>query len=424
MRALRIIRFPGDLALWIRELARSARQDEVLAWNRITLDTIRATRLDPPRATRTLAMVHLAIFDAVNGIAGVYEPYHVRDPAPPGASLYAAAAVAAYTVLVGLYPERRDRLADALDASLASLRPNTARWKGEMWGHRVGEAILRERSDDGAGARVPYAPSGKLGAWQPTPPGFAPALAPQWPLVRPFAMACGDQFRAEPPPGPRSVEFVAAFREVALVGGADSPVRTSDQTESAFFWDDGPGSVTLPGHWQVIAQDLAERRAEDLLENARLFALLGMAQADAVISAWDSKYAYDHMRPITVVRAGAQCHPAIGPDPTWTSLLPVPPVPSYTSEHSAVSAASARVLALHVGSDEIGFSGTSPDPQRWPEALNDAVRRWSSLSAAAEEAGQSQIYAGVHWQYDHQAGMTAGRALGSYVFENFLRPRR
>jgi hypothetical protein len=425
MTSIRIILCLAIVIFLVGLAARAARADEVLAWNQVTLDTIRVLRLPPPRATRTLAMVHVAIFDAVNGIERRYEPYHVDKRAPPGACLPAAAAMAAHTVLVGLHPERRAEYGAALANSLDRIPGGPSRNKGKAWGQSVGQAILRLRQNDGADAIVAYVPSDEVGGWRPTPPAFAPALLPQWPFVRPFAMYTGDQFRVEPPPPLTSAAFAAAYDEVKALGRIDSEERTDEQTEIAFFWEDGPGSVTPPGHWQIIAQGLARRFRNDALENARLFALLSIAQADAAISSWDNKFAYEHFRPITAITQDAadDGNPSTELDPTWAPLIPTPPFPSYTSGHSTFSSASARILACFFGTDRIAFADTSPDPQRWPEILPGVVRSWTSLSQAAEEAGQSRIYGGIHWQYDNQPALEAGRALGSFVSDNLLRPR-
>jgi PAP2 superfamily len=424
MNSIRIILCLAVIVFLVGLAARAARADEVLVWNQVALDTIRGLRLTPPRATRTLAMVHVAIFDAVNGIDRVYEPYYVDKLAPPGACLPAAAAMAAYTVLGGLHPERRAQYDAALADSLAGIPSGPAKTNGKAWGQSVGEAILRLRQNDGADAIVPYVPSDEIGMWRPTPPAFAPALLPQWPFVRPFAMYTGDQFRVEPPPPLSSAAFAAAYDEVKELGRSDSEARTAEQTEIAFFWEDGAGSVSPPGHWQVIAQDLARRHRNDMLENARLFALLSIAQADGAISSWDSKYAYEHFRPITAITEDADQdgNPATELDPTWTPLIPTPPFPSYTSGHSTFSSVSARILARFYGTDTIAFAGASPDAQRWPTILPGVMRRWTSLSQAAEEAGQSRIYGGIHWQYDNQPALAVGRALGNFVFDNLLRP--
>lgn len=426
MSSIRIILCLAIVLCLVGVTVRTARADEVLDWNQVTLDTVRALSINPPRAARALAMVHLAIYDAVNGIDREYEPYHVEKRAPPAASRRAAAAMAAYTVLVALHPGRRAQYDAALRRSMNAIRNGPDKHRGRVWGQTVGEAIVRLRKNDGSDWTVPYVPVDRVGYWRPTPPAFAPALLPQWPFVRPFAMYSGDQFRVEPPPEPWTDPFLDAYEEVKELGRSDSESRSDEQTEIAFFWEDGAGSVTPPGHWQVIAQGLAWRYRNSLLENARLFALLSIAQADAAITSWDSKYAYEHFRPVTAITedAGMDDNPDTEADPVWTPLLPTPAFPAYTSGHSTFSSTSARILARFYGTDKIAFSGTSPDPQRWPEVLPGVVRRWKRLSQAAEEAGQSRIYGGIHWQYDNQAALEVGRALGDFVFDNLLRPRK
>jgi hypothetical protein len=284
--------------------------------------------------------------------------------------------------------------------------------------------MLSHRADDGADAVVPYTPSGEFGDWQPTPPAFAPALLPQWPYVTPFAMTSGDQFRGPAPPPFSSPDYATAYNEVRELGDTDSATRTADQTQIAYFWEDGAGTATPPGHWQVIAQQMAEMFGNDLLENARLFALLSMTQADAAICSWDHKYFYDHVRPYTAITSEADDdgNPATAEDPTWFNLIPTPPFPTYTSGHSTFSGGSARMLGHFFSTDDVDFCAPSPDPQRWPTQLTGVVRCWNHLSQAAEEAGQSRIYGGIHWQYDNQGGLSSGRALADYVFENFLQP--
>jgi hypothetical protein len=403
-----------------------ARADVVTDWNDQALDAIRAGATPPPKATRVLAMVHLAIFEAVNGIEGRYEPYGgVASNPDKHASPEVAAACAAYAVLVDLYPDRAGVLQQALFADLLRYGRSWRHALGGMaWGADCAAWALDARATDGSSDAVLFMPSGLFGAWQPTPPAFAPALLPQWPFVSPFAMLSEDQFRPPPPPPFDSLEYAEAYNEVKDLGRKTGSSRDADQTEIAFFWEDGAGTVTPPGHWQVIAQSFADRFRSNLSETARLFALLSITQADAAISCWEAKYHYDHVRPYTAItlEADADGNPLTAADPAWQSLIPTPPFASYTSGHSTFSSSSARLLALFFGSDDIAFSGSSPDPQRWPDALPGVVRSWSSLSEAAEEAGQSRIYGGIHWQYDNMAALASGRALADYVFENFLRP--
>jgi hypothetical protein len=229
-------------------------------------------------------------------------------------------------------------------------------------------------------------------------------------------MHSGSQFRVAAPPPLTSEEYRQAFEEVRLLGDVDSLVRTADQTEIALLWNDGAGTETPPGHWQHIGQILAAAEGNSLLENARLFALLSIAQADAAIVSWDNKYYYDHWRPYTgIVHADTDGHPGTAPDPAWFNLITTPPFPTYTSGHSTFSGASSRILAHFYGSDDLAFSAPT-------DGLPGVTRSFTSLSQAAEEAGQSRIYGGIHWQYDNQGGLRSGRALADHVFFNFLRP--
>ncbi|HSG00203.1 MAG TPA: hypothetical protein VLA20_03690, partial [Vicinamibacterales bacterium] len=217
--------------------------DPILDWNLVTLQTIRELRLPPPRASRVLAMVHAATFDAVNGIELTFEPYYVTRPAVPGASADAAAAAAAHGVLTGVFPDAGPYFDAQLAVSLSGVRPPAARNKGVAWGRFVAGQILKLRRDDGSDAVVVYTPSGEFGRWEPTPPGFADALLPQWPQVTPFVMWSGGALRPVEPPELSSLEFATAFLEVKELGSVASVLRTADETQIAFFWEDGPGSA-------------------------------------------------------------------------------------------------------------------------------------------------------------------------------------
>jgi hypothetical protein len=399
--------------------------DVVLQWNRTVLDSIRAENTAPPVASRALAMTHIAIFDALNQIEGSYRSYSYTFPgvsiASPPPEL--SASTAAYIVLSHLYPTResifRTQWLNSFKAADGTVRNAAA----VAWGTYVGNLVVNFRRRDGASSVVPYTPLAGCGKWKPAFPAFAPALLPQWSKVHPFGVTRVIFFRPPAPPAFDSRSFTDAYREVYNLGSVNSTARTADQTQIAYFWEDGPGTVTPPGHWQVIAQGLSERFLLPRIENARLFALLSMAQADAAIASWDAKYAYNYFRPITGIRERCFNRPDLVRDPNWTPLLPTPPFPAYTSGHSTFSGASARLLALYFGTDNIAFSGPSPDPGRWPAALPGVQRSWPSLSAAAAEAGQSRIYGGIHWQFDNGTGLKAGAAIADQTFDIQLRKR-
>lgn len=397
-------------------LAAQARADVVIDWNNVLLDAVRVDKTSPPRASRVMAAVHVAVYDAVNGILGGYTPFHVTASAPAGASAEAAAAAAAHRVLAALFPAQQATFDAALASSLAAIPDSAAETAGVSWGKSVADQILALRADDHAAEVVsPYFPTGGSW-WAPTPPAFAAALLPNWPLVTPWCMTSGAHLRQGPPPAPGSAEYAAAFREVKRLGRKDSASRTAEQTQIALFWADGPGTATPPGHWLVIAQGISRQQNLSLLEKARLFALLSLTVADAAIVSWDHKYYYNNWRPVTGIQhADTDGNPHTAADPSWEPLIPTPPFPAYTSGHSTFSGSSSRILELFFGTDAVTFTTTS-------DGLPGVQRSFTSFSQAAEEAGQSRIYGGIHWQYDNQVGLASGRTLAEEVFFNFLTP--
>jgi hypothetical protein len=276
-------------------------------------------------------------------------------------------------------------------------------------GRSAAHRVLAQRRHDGADEVVEYVPPAGPGMWQPTPPANAPAVLPQWPGVTPFALASADQFRPAGPPDVTSPEFAADFNEVKSLGARNSTTRTAEQTQIALFWADGAGTATPPGHWNEIAQQLAIDQGNNLVENARMFALLNVALADAGIASWDAKYAYHCLRPVTAIRnAAGDGNDLTEADVAWTPLIGTPPFPSYVSGHSTFSAAAATVLAGFFGTDDLTFTTTS-------EGLPGVTRSFTSLSQAAEEAGRSRIYGGIHFEFDNADGLALGRAVGQYV---------
>lgn len=398
-------------------VAAASRADVVTDWNSEALDAIRADRLAPPIAARVLAILHAAIYDAVNGITQTHEPYFVTGKPAGVASVEVAVSAAAHKVLVALFPARSEALDALYAAKLDSFRDHPSRRIGIAWGESVAQAILDLRSGDHSNDVVSYTPRTGAGFWQPTPPANAPALLPQWPLVTPFAMTSGAQFRPPAQPALESDRWAADYNQVKEIGSATSGTRTVEQTAIARFWADGAGTVTPPGHWNVIARDVAEQQGTTVEDMARLFALLNLAEADAAIISWDCKYQFEFWRPITAIRNG-DLDPRSDTEKVadWTPLLVTPPFPEYTSGHSTFSSAGAAVLAAFFGSDDIAFTTESED-------LPGVVRSFTSFSGAAAEAGMSRIYGGIHFLSANEAGLSSGAALGAYVSSNFLRDR-
>ena len=390
--------------------------DTVLDWNDILLDAVRLDRTAPPIASRAMAIVHAAIYDAVNSISRTGEAYLVEHIAHPRASLPAAAAAAAHTTLAALFPAQVSTFDAALASTLGAISDGPLEDAGVAVGQFVANQILAARSNDGATDTVSYTPGTEPGDWQPTAPAFAPSLLPQWPDLDPFCMVDGAQFQAEGPPELASAEYAAAFNQVKLLGARDSTVRTDDQTAIALFWANGAGTATPPGHWNEIAQSVSEARGLSLVQNARLFALLNLAQADAAICSWEAKYEFNFWRPVTGIHAAdSDGNPDTAADLSWAPLIATPPFPSYTSGHATFSGAAAAVLTGFFGRDRIAFTVESEDP-----AVGN--RSFRSFSHAATESALSRLYGGIHWNFDNDDGLAAGAELGRFVFNNFLQP--
>ncbi len=393
---------------------RAPDRDLVIRWNDAVLSAIKAEKTPPPVAARNLAVVHVAIYDSVNAVHRTHQPFRVRASALPGTSPEAAAAVAAHRALFALYPKQTATFDALLDESLEQVPEGAGKTNGIVLGQAVAEKVLAWRKGDMALRRSDYAARSELGRWQSTPPGFKPPLLPQWAALPSFAMTEVSTMRPAGPPALTSVEFAASFREVKELGGAASSTRTKDQTEIARFWADGDGTITPPGHWNRIAQTIAVAKQTSLAENARLFALLNVAMADVAICCWDCKYHFDFWRPVTAIRAADQLNrPELSADKNWLPLLTTPPFPAYTSGHSTFSAAAAAALAAFFGTDSLRFSSTS-------DGLPGVTRSFTGFRAAADEAGISRIYGGIHWSFDNRDGLEMGKQVGEYVSKSYF----
>ena len=387
----------------------SANADVVTEWNNAALDAIRAGNTAPPITSRGLAILHAAIYDAVNGITRSHEQYLVPSAVPASASRPAAASAAAHQALVNLFPARASSF-DALHAAILATIPNsTQKTAGIVWGEFVASQILVARANDGSNAVVQPPGGSGPGVWIPTPPAFLPYLLPQWGFVVPFAMSSSSQFRPAGPPSLDSQQYAADYEEVKQLGALVGSTRTEDQTEIALFWADGAGTETPPGHWNSIAQIIAAARGTTLEENARLFGLLNIAMADAAICAWDAKYTFNFWRPVTAI-AFAE------PQLMWISFIVTPPFPDYTSGHSTFSAAAATVLPLFFGTEDLPFTIGS-------DFLPGVFRSFSTCQDAAEEAALSRICGGIHFRSASEDGLQAGSSIGEWTVTHYLLPK-
>jgi PAP2 superfamily protein len=400
-------------------LGLSARADVITDWNTLILNAIRTNRTSPPAASRQMAILHTAMYDGVNGIKPRFEPYLVRGKVlPAAASPEAAAAAAAHRVMLALYPQHTAIYDAALQSTLSRVRNRVALRTGVEWGQKVAGEIMLLRSMDGAATPIGYTPGTRPGDWQPTPPAFAPALLPQWGLVTPFGLASVIPFRPPPPPALSSAQWAEDCNQVKQLGANNSTERTAEQTLIAHFWANGAGTETPPGHWNRIAHTISDEYGLSLQQNARLFALLNIALADAAILCWDCKFTYNYWRPVTAIRsADLDGNDATEKDAAWTPLLVTPPFPEYTSGHSTFSGAAARVLEIFFGTDDITFTVDS-------DGTPGQFRTFSKLSAAADESAMSRLYGGIHFNSGNQWGLVSGRACGEYIASRLLLPRR
>jgi membrane-associated phospholipid phosphatase len=409
---------PHKGATTTRAAARPAQKQEsgqpVIDWNQALLSIVNTPGAQPAniQPTRNFAILHAAIYDAVNAIDRTHEPYLISVRAPRDASETAAADAAAHTALVGLYPGQQSMLDADYTAELAKVADGPARDKGIRLGEQVASDLLAIRANDGSSVTPPpFVPGTGPGDYQPTPPNFPTPVFTAWGQVTPFVLDRGDQFRPAPPPALTSDAYAAAINEVQSLGSATSTTRTAEQTEIGKFWN-----PPIQNFWNQIAQTVALSQHSDLPTTARLFAVLNLSVADSAIAFYDAKYTYRLWRPVTAIRlADTDGNPSTVADPNWLPLSGNTAAdPSYPGAHSTISAAGADVLASFYG-DQQHFSITSP-------ALPGVIRAFDSFSAAAQEAGLSRIYSGQHTRLDHDAGLALGHDVAGFTLHTTLLP--
>ncbi|MFD1611015.1 PEPxxWA-CTERM sorting domain-containing protein [Sphingomonas tabacisoli] len=394
----------GSLVAQPASAAVGVSDDVVLYWNQIAAQTVTGS---PATTTRPIAMVGVAIRDAVNATLGSPNSSYLSLPGTPGGDTRAAASVAARNLLVALNPSQTAAYDAALSASLALVADGQAKTDGMTTGAAVATAMLARRTGDGSAAVVNYTPTGQIGHWAPTPPGNLPGAIPQWGGVATWQIGSQNHFQPPPPPTLDSAEYAAAFNEVKAIGDVNSVIRTADQTAAAQFWaTPGAGGVQP---WVLTAVDIAKQKGLSTLDAANLFALLEATAADVTIGIFQAKYLYDYWRPVTAIRmADLDGNPLTDKDGAWTSLIVAPNHPSYVSGHSAQSAAITTVLAGVLG-DNNSFCITS-----------GATRCWNTFTDAANEAANSRLWGGIHWRFDNEAGQALGRAVGEFALNQHV----
>jgi hypothetical protein len=390
----------------------------VREWNVLAEGTIPTSA--GPTLPRSYAMMHIAMFDAVNSIEGGYTAYRVRIPATRLASGEAAAAQAAHDVLVSLYPANTTKFDTALAARLATIQPLRAQL-GAQVGREVAKKILEWRANDGWATPQTYTPPALPGIWQPTPPNFPAAAFVQAGDAKPFALPTPYYYLPRRPPALNSQEYADAVNEIKAIGGATSMVRTDEQTLSAKLWASVGYTTNWGGVWNDVARFMTLRNNLSLIESARLFALLNVSMQDGVQTAQASKYVFQLWRPVTAIqRAGEDMNPATDADPTWMPLLTTPPYPSYAGNMACIGASAARSLALYFGTNDILVSA------QWAstDGVSYVVRSFPGFWQLAEHQAASREYGGIHYHFDTTASQEVCPKVAGYVYANFMRPKR
>ena len=400
-----------------------ASADEVTDWTQIMLAANHTASASAPVASRNGAIVEASVFDAVNGVKGLYTPIHVDPAAPKGTSARAAAVQAAYVSLMHLYPAQAATFNAARAASLAAILnvKGGANRQGNLldavnagilWGQQVADDIWNWRLTDGfTPAPSPYLGDTNVGDWRPTPPAFAAGAVPQFATMTPWVIAAPGQFRPAGPPPLGSALYAQVFNETKTMGRNQGSPRTPDQTLLVQFWQ----SSNATYFWNAVALRLTVARDATLLDNARLFAALNVAIADSVIASWDAKYFFHSWRPITAITlADTDGNLATIPDPSWTPLISTPNHPEYPSAHSSFSAGGVAVL--------VAFFGVSTPFTVDSDAMPGVTRSFSSFDAALAELADARVFGGIHFRTACDDGKTLGTAVGSYILHNAFLP--
>ncbi|MBR1215580.1 vanadium-dependent haloperoxidase [Bradyrhizobium sp. JYMT SZCCT0180] len=399
---------PGIVAAAL--LAAPARADVVTDWNVITNDLVANDVGNNPKL-RTLAMVHVAMSDAINTVQNRYTRVVATLPAAPSASAEAAAAAAAQQILTQVYPQQKSKIEEGYAASLKAIPEGPAKTEGIKLGMEVAAAVQADRANDGTNAPDAYRPHAAPGAYVPT---SLPAWE-QYARAKPWVLNGADQFRPGPPPTLSSAEWARDYNEVKSLGGTKSTARTPEQTEAVTFW----GNVNFGPALQAAARELAKTKEMPLAECARLFALLNMGLANAYVLNWEAKYYYNFWRPVTAIRNGDQDgNDATERDAGWTSFNPTPMHPEYPSQATYNATTAVAVLESVFGPVKaIPFTATDVrDPKR--------TRQFASLADMAEEQKNVRVWGGVHYRFAIRASEDVAPKATAYLIENTLKPAR
>ena len=400
---------PAFLALAL--IPAGARADVVSDWNVVAFDTFKAAGIGGNPQIRGLAIMHVAMSDAVNGVQNRYARHALVGAPDPSASVEVAALTAARGVLAVLAPTQKAKVDAAYAAALAPLPDGAARSAGVAIGERAAAAAIADRADDATNVPDTYRPVTTPGVWIPT----APPLFAEYARAKPWVLARADQFRPEPPPALTSAIYARDYNETKDLGGVKSTRRTSPQTDAVKFWT----QANLGSAWFEAARQLSAAKALDLADNARLFALLSMASANSFIVDWDAKFYYNCWRPVTAIRNGdLDGNDATERDPGWTPLNATPMHPEYPSQAAIFAGVSAGV-----------YEGVFGPGVGTPIVVTDTVdpkvtRQFDTIKAVVEETRLVRVWGGIHFRNTLEVSDVMGREVAAYLVANSIRPVR
>lgn len=387
-------------------LATSASSDVIMDWNaKADAIGIEKQLVNVPNA-RGQAMLHLAMFEAVNAIERRYAPYKLNLVADRTASKEAAAAAAGYDVLLSLYPDQKAALDATLAASLSGIAETDAKAKGIELGKKAAAGIIALRANDGSGAQESYRPVTAPGVYVPT----AIPIESTSGALKPFVMTTGSQFRPGPPPALTSETWTRDLNEISEIGGSASTKRTAEQTTTGRFW-----LFTGPRTYNPIVRQVASAKKMDLVDCARLYALTSIASTDAFIAVFDAKYTYNLWRPVTAIRnADLTSNPATHREESWGPLGATPMHPEYPCAHCIVAAAVSTVLQNVAGNDVGEFTLASP-------TAPGVTHKWTRLQDYSDEVSIARIYSGFHYRFSTEVGKDMGRKIAELTVATQLR---
>lgn len=404
LAALIFATVPGAMARDANHMPPDARHNAVVHWNAIADQAFAPSQgTNPMMQSRTLAILHASIHDALNAIDHRYAPYTPGLPATPTASVDAAVAAAAHEVLVNLLPDQSALVETEYDQALAAVSDGAAKNAGITLGRAAAQATIRRRQADGADTATQplYVPGAGPGEYQFTAP-FDFSAQPGWGRIQPFVIDLRDH-TTEGPLALTSAQYAQDWAYVREIGHIDSRRRTPEQSEIAKFWyEDSPLG------WNRIANAVVRQRGLDPWDAARAFALVNFAMADGFIAGFDAKYTHRFWRPVTAIHAAASDgNPRTQADPSWQPFMTTPPVPDYPSTHTVLGWAAAEVL-IDLFGDKVRYAMTSP-------TLPGVTREYRGFSQAAQENGLSRLYAGIHFPHAVKHGRRQGRSVGQAV---------